>query len=157
MPRFQTEKARELWFWDKVALTSNPDKCWEWQGSLNDSGYGNTSFKCKGIKAHRLAWFYVSGSHSTKHILHSCDNRKCVNPKHLREGVQADNSRDMVDRRRHFRHSQKQCIHGHDWTSSESIKVRMRRGRSERICVECSRRRSRDYARRIREIQKLGL
>ena len=35
-----------------------------------------------------------------KYIPHSCDNRRCCNPDHLRPGDQWENMQDMVDRRR---------------------------------------------------------
>lgn len=34
------------------------------------------------------------------YALHSCDNTKCVNPSHLREGTDQDNSDDRVKRKR---------------------------------------------------------
>lgn len=33
-------------------------------------------------------------------ILHFCDNERCINPNHLREGTQRDNIQDMVSRGR---------------------------------------------------------
>jgi len=33
-------------------------------------------------------------------ILHSCDNRKCCNPNHLRAGTGKDNYRDALERNR---------------------------------------------------------
>jgi hypothetical protein len=38
---------------------------------------------------------------SVLNLLHSCDNRKCVNPNHLREGTQQDNVNDAISRGRH--------------------------------------------------------
>lgn len=34
------------------------------------------------------------------YVLHSCDNMRCINPKHLKVGTQRDNMKDMYDRKR---------------------------------------------------------
>lgn len=36
-------------------------------------------------------------------ILHTCDNRICINPEHLYEGTRSQNMKDMWERRRHLR------------------------------------------------------
>ena len=41
------------------------------------------------------------GNPPGKIIMHTCDNKKCVNPNHLRLGTVKDNSEDMVKKRRH--------------------------------------------------------
>ena len=41
------------------------------------------------------------------YVLHSCDNRRCCNPLHLRQGTPWDNSRDMLLRGRHVPHRQR--------------------------------------------------
>jgi hypothetical protein len=88
-------------FWSKVAITSNPDRCWEWQaGIYKGIGYGQSNRNGKSIGAHRHAWLLVTGEMPSKHILHSCDNRRCVNPKHLRDGTPQENYDDMVNRGR---------------------------------------------------------
>lgn len=50
---------------------------------------------------HRLAYQLFVGDVGHHHILHSCDNPRCINPKHLRAGTHAENMQDMVDRSRH--------------------------------------------------------
>ncbi len=94
-------------FWSRVAITANPDKCWEWQGLVDGPmGYGKTQITTPTGKirsAHRVAYYLVSGVMPKLHILHSCDNPKCVNPNHLREGTSHDNKQDAVSRGRHSR------------------------------------------------------
>jgi DNA-binding transcriptional regulator YiaG len=91
-------------FWAKVAITADINKCWEWQGGLSKSGYGQFTFGSENNpeswRAHRFAWFLIYKRKPAEFLLHSCDNRKCVNILHLREGTHQDNMQDMVDRNR---------------------------------------------------------
>lgn len=85
-------------FLDKVDKT---DSCWIWNAALFKTGYGAFSFKSKPVKAHRYIYEVYNGEiDSTQHVLHSCDNPKCVNPSHLRTGTPKENINDAVDRKR---------------------------------------------------------
>ncbi len=70
-------------------------KCWIWTGSCTRDGYGQFSVKFKKIAAHRMSYQIYNGDIPEKMcILHSCDNKKCVNPNHLRIGTKKDNRND---------------------------------------------------------------
>jgi len=86
-------------FWSKVKKNGNRD-CWEWQGKRN-YGYGLFSLRGETVRAHRMAYTLAVGPiPEGLLILHSCDNRACVNPAHLRLGTQKDNMCDRDDRNR---------------------------------------------------------
>ena len=66
------------------------------------NGYGQVHVKGKTAYAHRVAWELANGPLPVgAFILHSCDNRRCVNPDHLRIGTFQDNMDDMTARFRH--------------------------------------------------------
>ena len=79
--------------------------CVEWQGSRYKSrgklSYGQMWYEGKNTKAHRVAWIENKGPiPKGLNVLHSCDNRICVNPDHLFLGTHTDNMRDMIKKGR---------------------------------------------------------
>lgn len=84
-----------------VVNEETPDKCLEWQRGLSD-GYGRLSWNGKHMLTHRLAFQLHHGRPITEGmcILHSCDNRKCCKPSHLREGTNKENVDDKMSRDR---------------------------------------------------------
>lgn len=84
-------------FWVRVDRAKE-DECWEWQGSLDSSGYGNLSESGKQGAAHRQAWELEHGNPGDDWVLHTCDNKKCVNPNHLYLGDHTQNMADAWDR-----------------------------------------------------------
>ncbi len=90
-------------FWSRVDKTPGLGRdgdCWEWTGYCPGFGYGVVGTEGRHRQAHIMAWFLTKGIMPTLQLLHSCDNPPCVNPAHLREGTQADNVRDAVERNR---------------------------------------------------------
>lgn len=82
------------------AYTSSA-KCIEWPHSKDRLGYGVACFRGVTWSAHRLCYaWHNDGIPAGMNILHSCDNRGCVNAAHLRAGTQRENVMDAVIRGR---------------------------------------------------------
>ncbi len=94
-----------LWSWIDQR---GPDECWPWLMQSKIAGYGTITVGPKSgkILAHRAAWESKNGpipegeGHHGTVVMHTCDNRLCCNPAHLRLGTQADNVRDMREKKR---------------------------------------------------------
>lgn len=87
-------------FWQKVNIGKRGD-CWEWKLSCYKSGYGKIGINGKSLRAHRVAWIVSRGPiPKGLFVLHTCDNRKCVNPDHLFLGTQKQNLKDMIQKGR---------------------------------------------------------
>ena len=74
--------------------------CLEWQNTITD-GYAIKRIDNKLHRIHRIvATYLIPNPDELEMVLHSCDNRSCINPRHLRWGTQKDNMRDLSLRRR---------------------------------------------------------
>lgn len=77
--------------------------CIEFQGALNNRGYGMKWRDGKTHLAHRLAYADAHGlapSDVPPLLRHKCDNPRCVNAEHLEPGTQTDNMQDAAKRHR---------------------------------------------------------
>jgi len=90
----------------EVILQKQNISCWNWTGYLTTYGYGEFGPRIKNVRyrmlAHRASYM-LENNHSIPKglcILHKCDNRRCVNPKHLWLGTKLENSQDMVNKGR---------------------------------------------------------
>ncbi len=81
--------------------------CWEWTAALDERGYGQMHMPAPNrmVRAHRIAWLVHRGEiPAGLHVLHRCDNRRCINPEHLYLGTHQQNMRDRQERGRTDRH-----------------------------------------------------
>lgn len=79
-------------------------ECIEHTQKGNAGGYGNTTIKGRMCYLHRLAYAEHNGldvfAMGDVVIRHTCDNPRCINPRHLLAGTQAQNMQDKVQRGR---------------------------------------------------------
>lgn len=103
-------------FFKKIKFTNG---CWEWQGDRFVQGYGAVTINKKKVKAHRISFLIFNGKFPKYLcVLHKCDNRKCVNPKHLFLGTRKDNNHDRSQKNR----SGKGMRHPHCKTTDGDVK-----------------------------------
>lgn len=99
-------RGRRGWDFNKETVLQNvhkaEDGCWYWTGNWNSfNGYGKIMVKRKYLKAHRFSYIVFKGEiPDGLKVLHSCDNKLCVNPDHLEAGTQKQNILDMYKRKR---------------------------------------------------------
>ena len=94
---------------DKFSSIKNGD-CIEWSGSLDNNN--RAKIRCgKNFTTAARVVFVVKNKSPLKnlHVLHKCDNPKCVNPDHLFLGTHKDN---MLDKENKNRGNRKNPVRG---------------------------------------------
>jgi hypothetical protein len=75
--------------------------CWLWMGSVMNSGYGRFCVGYHDSSAHRHSYeIFVGEIPEGMSVLHRCDTKLCVNPRHLFLGTQDTNMKDMASKGR---------------------------------------------------------
>lgn len=84
------------------------DECWNWTGAVSSNGYGMFSFLSTMYTSHRASYLAHHGAIPSREgshggvVMHACDNRLCVNPKHLSVGSQKENLLDARTKGRSY-------------------------------------------------------
>lgn len=94
---FTLSEADERRFWSKVALPDG-NGCMLWLASFGYGGYGKLRVQSTTVRAHRLALWIAVGppNPADAEAAHSCRNRHCVAPDHLRWATKSENQADRL-------------------------------------------------------------
>lgn len=86
-------------FWSKVDQRGD-DECWPWRSNVDTYGRFRMLRDAKCIGAHVFSWVLANQQEVPAGllVLHSCDNKRCVNPAHLSVGTYSQNAREAVER-----------------------------------------------------------
>lgn len=76
-----------------LATVRGEDDCWIFNGALDDNNYGQFKFDGRNEGAHRASFAIFVGE-PNGYVMHTCDVRPCINPKHL---ILGDHDANMAD------------------------------------------------------------
>lgn len=85
-------------FWAHVSIT---ETCWLWQGTKQSNGYGLIRLQGKPQLAHAAAYkLFFGDTEQGLEIHHTCQNKLCVNPAHLKPLSRNEHKRLHAELRR---------------------------------------------------------
>lgn len=133
-------------FWSRVDV-GHPLGCWEWNGSIDNAGYGRFGNGQHGTNiAHRIAYMALLGEMPAGTELdHLCRNPPCVNPDHLEAVTHRENTYRGFGLAGKARRNT-ECPSGHPFTAENTATG----PKGERRCRACNREHQRRHKARLR-------
>lgn len=134
---------QEKLFWAKVRKGGDND-CWPWTAATNPSGYGRFGVNRRLHGAHRVS-YRLAGREIPDGLVidHTCRNRLCVNPRHLRAVDRFTNVHENSVALGHLHAIKTHCPQGHPYSGDNLII----QASGRRACREC--RNTQQRARRL--------
>jgi hypothetical protein len=85
-----------------LKYTEQNNTCLEWTRCYNTDGYPRANFNGNyNGKVHRIVWELHNNKSAKGYVIrHTCDNPRCINPKHLVIGTDVQNVQDRQQRNR---------------------------------------------------------
>lgn len=112
-------------------MNTNAQGCKLWTGAVNSSGYPVVRDGSKVVLAHRKAINYFG----PKTVHHTCHNKRCVNPKHLKVMDASENSAETSESMK------ERCKFGH--SLKDAYTFTDAKGHTHRQCATCKKARER--------------
>lgn len=83
---------------ERVVAAAWPDECVIFSGRRQPNGYGRVSIDGQYVRAHVHACRLAHGERppGKRDAAHSCGERMCINPAHLRWATRAENEADKI-------------------------------------------------------------
>ncbi len=122
------------------ARLSQVGDCWIWTGTFDKNGYGRLhrpGRQAGAVRAHRFSYeYHIAEIPEGLTLDHLCRVPACVNPWHLAPVTSGENVRRQHAAKTH-------CKHGHEFTEANTARDQY----GKRVCIECGRRRRREFQR----------
>ncbi len=154
---------RSMWYrFCQHVVVDDETGCWVWTGGRTKDGYGalwlrydvlaatgELTVKRRMLRAHRLAWMRFARLPLVDgwELHHTCENKLCVNPDHLRQVSARDNLMETPTMQTAMNAAKTHCPQGHPYSGSNLYTYEHRQpdGRvyRYRMCKACARERQR--------------